>query len=207
MGRGTSDILCHPGDIFRHHQNPDLPRRVGLRTTAKERPGSIAAFRFWQPALAQPHPRTAPRTIRKRMASAFDRQMFADARSASLRKRYSGQPTFRVLFPQGHTLGVGPSEGRALHDRQGKPLAPPRHSASGHRLLLNRIAWSSSVRPQFKALRLSSRLFLRPLAPPLLDLLRMMLFEENPHLDPTQSHSTPCKKKIAPSSQTPIPAR
>jgi hypothetical protein len=42
---------------------------------------------------------------------------------------------------------------------------------------------------------------------PLLDPLRMMLFEENPHLDPTQSHSTPCKKKIAPSSQTPISAR
>jgi hypothetical protein len=192
--------LCHPGDIFRHHQNPDLPRRVGLRTTAKESPGSTAAsphlatafgptaqmglgirptnvrgraeripsqtrplacFRIvpawqsrfglaplggsgsarpprnasarpchvpcWPAAVVQPHRRTLPGRIRKRMASAFDRHIFTDARSASLRKRYSGQPTFRVLFPQGHTLGVGPSEGRAPHDRQGKPLAPPRH--------------------------------------------------------------------------------
>jgi hypothetical protein len=79
---------------------------------------------LWPPPLARPH----------KWASASDQHIFTDARSASLRKRYSGQPTFRVLFPQGHTLGVGPSEGRAPHDRQGKPLAPPRHSASGHRL-------------------------------------------------------------------------
>ena len=214
--------MCHPGDIFRHHQNPDLPRRVGLRTTAKERPwlhrgipplapascstasedparydpqanslgirptnvhgraerippqsrplaclGIVPARqnRFglaplggsgsarpprkasarpchvpcWPPAVAQPHPRTLPGRIRKRTGSACDQHIFTDARSASLRKRYSRQHTFRVLFPQGHTLGVGPSEGRALHDRQGTPCPtvafPPLATAFG------RTAW------------------------------------------------------------------
>jgi hypothetical protein len=125
--------LCHPGDIFRHHQNPDLPRRVGLCTTAKESPGSTAAFPFWQPPLAQPYRRALPGTIRKRTGSACDQHIFADARSASLRK--VGLWLVSELSPLGKMgLGWRPSEGRALHDRQGKPWLDRGISPFGHRL-------------------------------------------------------------------------
>jgi hypothetical protein len=159
---------------------------------------------IWPPPLAGP-PGWAFSSRPHKWASAFDRHIFTDARSASLRKRYSRQLTFRVLFPQGHTLGVGPSEGRALHDRQGKPWLdrgiPPLATACCSTVSHVRPLHDRNSRP-YGFHRRSSFGHL-----PLLDPLRMMLFEENPHLDPTQSHSTPCKKKIAPSSQTPISAR
>jgi hypothetical protein len=204
MGRGTSDILCHPGDIFRHHQNPDLPRRVGLRTTAKESPGSTAAFRLWPPPVAQPYRRTLPGRIRKRMASACDQHIFADARSASLRKL--GLWLVSELSPLGKMgLGWRPSEGRALHDRQETPcptvafplLATGSCSTASH----VRAPYDRNSRPYGFHRRSSFGQL------PLLDPLRMMLLVENQFPRPRQSHSTPCKKKIAPSIQTPIPAR
>jgi hypothetical protein len=209
MGRGTSDILCHLSDIFRHHQNPDLPRRVGLRTTAKESPwldcgispfgdrlllnriggpcpvrsaserarhatntssrtrgahpsaNDIRAnqhsvcfsrkatrsglaprrvglcttakehlarpwhFPLWPPPLAGP-PGWACSSRPHKWASASDRQMFADARSASLRK--VGLWLVSELSPLGkmgldwRLLG---GSGSARPPR--KALAPPRH--------------------------------------------------------------------------------
>ena len=146
--------MCHPGDIFRHHQNPDLPRRVGLCTTAKEHLGSTVAFphlatAFWPDRTNGPrHP--TDKCLRTRGAHPFQTRPLDCLQVVPVR-----QPAF----------GVPPSEGRAPHDRQETPCPTVAFPPVGHRLLLNRIAWSSSVRPQFKALRLSSTLFLRPLTP------------------------------------------
>ena len=228
-------------------KTPTSPGGSGSARPPRKALGSTAAFHLWQPPLAQPHPRTLPGRIRKRMASAFDRQMFTDARSASfpnsafglspscpreatrircapLGGSGSARPPRKALGPtvafphlatascstpsedparydpQANGLGMRPTNVRGRAERippqtifaptnipcafparphaRGWPLGgsgsarPPRkalarpwHSASGHRLLLNRIACSAFARPQFKALRLSSRLFLRPLAP------------------------------------------
>jgi hypothetical protein len=75
MGRGTSDILCHPGDIFRHHQNPSLGGSGSARPPRKAL-ARLWHFPLWPPPLARPH----------KWASAFDQHIFTDARSASLRK-------------------------------------------------------------------------------------------------------------------------
>ena len=124
--------MCHPGDIFRHHQNPSLGGSGSARPPRKAlaRPWHVPC---WPPAVAQPHRRTLPGKIRKRRASAFDRQMFADARSASLRKL--GLWLVSELSPLGKMgLGWRPSEGRALHDRQGTPWLDRGISPFGHRL-------------------------------------------------------------------------
>jgi len=135
--------LCHPSDIFCHHQNPSLGGSGSARPprNALARPWP---FPIWPPPLAGP-PGWACSSRPHKWASAFDRHIFTDARSASLREL--GLWLVSELSPLGKIgLGWRPSEGRAPHDRQGKPLAPPRHSASGHRLLLNPIGGPCPVR-------------------------------------------------------------
>jgi len=115
--------LCHPGDIFCHHQNPSL----GGSGSARPPRNALARSRhlpLWPPPSAGPH----------KWAWAFDQHIFADARSASLRKL--GLWLVSELSPLGKMgLAWRPSEGRALHDRQGTPCPtvafPPLATAFG----------------------------------------------------------------------------
>ena len=115
--------MCHPGDIFCHHQNPSL----GGSGSARPPRNALARSRhlpLWPPPSAGPH----------KWAWAFDQHIFADARSASLRKL--GLWLVSELSPLGKMgLAWRPSEGRALHDRQGTPCPtvafPPLATAFG----------------------------------------------------------------------------
>gem|GEM_PF-2822509 len=141
------------------------PRRVGLRTTAKESPWLHRGI----PPLA-----TASCSTPSEDPARYDPQANGlGMRPTHLHGRAERIPPQTIFGPtnipcafparphaRGWPLG---GSGSARPPR--KALARPWHSASGNRLLLNRIACSAFARPQFKALRLSSRLFLRPLTP------------------------------------------
>ncbi len=181
------------------------PRRVGLCTTAKERPGSIAA----SPPLATACCSTVsedPARYDPQANGLGMRPTHPRGRAERIPPQTRPLACFGIVPARQNWFGLAPLGGsgsaRPPRNASARPCHVP-HLATGSCSTASHghPPYDRNSRP-YGFHRRSSFGHL-----PLLDLLRMMLFEENPHLDPTQSHSTPCKKKIAPSSQTPIPAR